>query len=176
MAAASPIAPAAAGVPIDWSVCRDACFSARTLFAGEPAPPAHQARHMRNRLVASDTGDRAQRLQHDLMVGPERIALVQDADEHGHDARIALGDERLDDGAPLFAGGGAQYRVHAPRGDGVLMLASARTAALQHARVRAAQKRLQQRGRRRRIRVGRAARTVHARIPVRAVTSGARRG
>ena len=50
-----------------------------------------------------------------VVIAAERIALVEDADEHRDDARVALGDERGDDRLALLARGGAQHGVHRAR-------------------------------------------------------------
>ena len=56
-----------------------ACLSDARLLAREPAAAPHDLRDVRHGFVAAHLADRAERLEHDLMIAAERFALVQDA-------------------------------------------------------------------------------------------------
>ena len=81
------------------------------------------------------------------MVGAERLALVEDAHQHRHDPVVPLGDQRLDDGAALLAGGGAEHGVDAPGGRRIVDAGERPDGGPCHPRIVATQERLQQRHR-----------------------------
>ena len=63
-----------------------------------------------------------------LVVAAERLALVENADEHRHHPRVTLGDKRRDDRLALLPRGARSTVCTARAAAGSSMFASARTA------------------------------------------------
>ena len=84
-----------------------------------PRPPGDSGNRADGRVGVHDL-ERGQRVEHDRVVLAERLALVEDAHEHRHDARIAFGHQRVDDGAALIAGHRAQHGMNGACGGRVV--------------------------------------------------------
>ena len=138
-------AAAAAGVPMRASASTPRSLRARSFFRQKnPRRPITVA----SAPMPASLGNAPQcghRLEHDVVILAERLALVDDPDQHRHHARIALGDQRVDHRPPQFAGGGAKDGMDGAGRGRIGDRRKRRDRRGRDPRIRLAQERLQQR-------------------------------